>query len=112
MDSRTGKAKTGDLYNLDGQKDKREYNVNNILNHLEYITKSYYATKSDSTSEVNSSKASNTVGDSRHVAKEGADDGIKSVSEANKIATNHVNRLGSRKCWRWYCRTRHSDLCG
>lgn len=96
LDSRTGKAKTGDLYNLDGQKDKREYNVNNILNHLEYITKSYYATKSDSTSEVNSSKASNTVGDSRHVAKEGdPEDGIKSASEANKIAEKHMAAGGA-----------------
>ena len=96
LDSRTGKAKTGDLYNLDGQKDKREYNVNNILNHLEYITKSYYATKSDSTSEVNSSKASNTVGDSRHVAKEGdPEDGIKSASEANKITEKHMAAGGA-----------------
>lgn len=88
LDSQTGKAKTGNLYNLDGQIDKREYNVNNILNHLEYLTKSYYATKSDSTSAVNSSKASNAVGDSRYVAKEGADDGITSASEANKTTEN------------------------
>ena len=88
LDSQTGKAKTGNLYNLDGQIDKREYNVNNILNHLEYLTKSYYATKSDSTSAVNSSKASNAVGDSRYVAKEGANDGITSASEANKTTEN------------------------
>lgn len=94
LDSQTGKAKTGNLYNLDGQIDKREYNVNNILNHLEYLTKSYYATKSDSTSAVNSSKASNAVGDSRYVAKEGADDDITSASEANKTATKHVTGLG------------------
>lgn len=94
LDSQTGKAKTGNLYNLDGQIDKREYNVNNILNHLEYLTKSYYATKSDSTSAVNSSKASNAVGDSRYVAKEGADDGITSASEANKTATKVVTGLG------------------
>ena len=94
LDSQTGKAKTGNLYNLDGQIDKREYNVNNILNHLEYLTKSYYATKSDSTSAVNSSKASNAVGDSRYAAKEGADDDITSASEANKIATKHVTGLG------------------
>lgn len=94
LDSQTGKAKTGNLYNLDGQIDKREYNVNNILNHLEYLTKSYYATKSDSTSAVNSSKASNAVGDSRYAAKEGADDDITSASEANKTATKHVTGLG------------------
>lgn len=89
LDSQTGKAKTGNLYNLDGQIDKREYNVNNILNHLEYLTKSYYATKSDSTSAVNSSKASNAVGDSRYVAKEGdPNDGITSASEANKTTEN------------------------
>lgn len=94
LDSQTGKAKTGNLYNLDGQIDKREYNVNNILNHLEYLTKSYYATKSDSTSAVNSSKASNAVGDSRYVAKEGANDGITSASEANKTATKVVTGVG------------------
>ncbi len=94
LDSQTGKAKTGNLYNLDGQIDKREYNVNNILNHLEYLTKSYYATKSDSTSAVNSSKASNAVGDSRYVAKEGADDDITSASEANKTATKVVTGVG------------------
>ena len=94
LDSQTGKAKTGNLYNLDGQIDKREYNVNNILNHLEYLTKSYYATKSDSTSVVNSSKASNAVGNSRYVAKEGADDGITSASEANKTATKVVTGVG------------------
>lgn len=87
LDSRTGKAKTGNLYNLDGQIDKREYNVNNILNHLEYITKSYYATKSDSTSAVNSSRASNTVGDSMYVAKEGdSSDGAMSNTESIKGA--------------------------
>lgn len=87
LDSRTGKAKTGNLYNLDGQIDKREYNVNNILNHLEYITKSYYATKSDSTSAVNSSKASNAVGDSMYVAKEGdSSDGAMSNTESIKGA--------------------------
>ncbi len=95
LDSQTGKAKTGDLYNLDGQIDKREYNVNNILNHLEYLTKSYYATKSDSTSAVNSSKASNAVGDSRYVAKEGADDGITSASEANKTTENLMAVVGA-----------------
>lgn len=94
LDSQTGKAKTGNLYNLDGQIDKREYNVNNILNHLEYLTKSYYATKSDSTSAVNSSKASNAVGDSRYVAKEGAADDITSASEANKTATKVVTGVG------------------
>lgn len=94
LDSQTGKAKTGNLYNLDGQIDKREYNVNNILNHLEYLTKSYYATKSDSTSAVNSSKASNAVGNSRYVAKEGADDDITSASEANKTATKVVTGVG------------------
>ena len=95
LDSQTGKAKTGNLYNLDGQIDKREYNVNNILNHLEYLTKSYYATKSDSTSAVNSSKASNAVGDSRYVAKEGdPNDRITSASEANKTATKVVTGVG------------------
>ena len=95
LDSQTGKAKTGNLYNLDGQIDKREYNVNNILNHLEYLTKSYYATKSDSTSAVNSSKASNAVGDSRYVAKEGADDGITSASEANKTTEKYMAAGGA-----------------
>ena len=96
LDSQTGKAKTGNLYNLDGQIDKREYNVNNILNHLEYLTKSYYATKSDSTSAVNSSKASNAVGDSRYVAKEGApNDGITSASEANKTTENLMAVVGA-----------------
>lgn len=72
IDRRTGKTKTGSLYNSSGEiVEKAEYNVENILNHLEYLTKSYYRTKSDSTSSVNSSKASNAVGDAFYVAENG-----------------------------------------
>ena len=72
IDRRTGKTKTGPLYNSSGEiVEKAEYNVENILNHLEYLTKSYYRTKSDSTSSVNSSKASNAVGDAFYVAENG-----------------------------------------
>lgn len=72
IDRRTGKTKTGSLYNSSGEiVEKAEYNVENILNHLEHLTKSYYRTKSDSTSSVNSSKASNAVGDAFYVAENG-----------------------------------------
>ena len=72
IDRRTGKTKTGPLYNSSGEiVEKAEYNVKNILNHLEHLTKSYYRTKSDSTSSVNSSKASNAVGDAFYVAENG-----------------------------------------
>ena len=40
-----------------------EYNVENILNHLEYVTKSYYSNKTDSTSAVNSSRAIDAIED-------------------------------------------------
>ena len=40
-----------------------EYNVENILNHLEYVTKSYYSNKLDSTSAVNSSRAIDAIED-------------------------------------------------
>lgn len=86
IDRRTGKTKTGSLYNSSGEiVEKAEYNVENILNHLEYLTKSYYRTKSDSTSSVNSSKASNAVGDAFYVAENGdSSDNIKSNSESIK----------------------------
>ena len=86
IDRRTGKTKTGPLYNSSGEiVEKAEYNVENILNHLENIKKSYYRTKSDSTSSVNSSKASNAVGDAFYVAENGdSSDNIKSNSESIK----------------------------
>ena len=86
IDRRTGKTKTGPLYNSSGEiVEKAEYNVENILNHLEYLTKSYYRTKSDSTSSVNSNKASNAVGDAFYVAENGdSSDNIKSNSESIK----------------------------
>ncbi len=86
IDRRTGKTKTGSLYNSSGEiVEKAEYNVENILNHLEHLTKSYYRTKSDSTSSVNSSKASNAVGDAFYVAENGdSSDNIKSNSESIK----------------------------
>ena len=40
-----------------------EYNVENILNHLEYVTNIYYSNKLDSTSAVNSSRAINAIED-------------------------------------------------
>lgn len=40
-----------------------EYNVENILNHLEYVTNIYYSNKTDSTSAVNSSRAIDAIED-------------------------------------------------
>ena len=60
---KNGNKKSGELYNSTEAKGVMEYNVENILNHLEYVTKSYYSNKLDSTSAVNSSRAINAIED-------------------------------------------------
>ena len=84
VDSRTGKAKIGSLYNTEGMMENREYNVENILNHLEYLTKSYYSTKLDSTSGVNSARASNNVDSAIYVSENG--DGFNTNGVSNTEA--------------------------
>ncbi len=86
---RNGKVQTGELYNSQGQLDTRNYNVTNILNHLEYLTKSYYATKSDSVSAMNSTSATNTVDDAIYNASTGTEKG-SNVQQSN-VATTASN---------------------
>lgn len=83
---RNGKVQTGELYNSQGQLDTRNYNVTNILNHLEYLTKSYYATKSDSVSAMNSTSATNTVDDAIYNASTGTEEG-SNVQQSNVATT-------------------------
>lgn len=83
---RNGKVQTGELYNSQGQLDTRNYNVTNILNHLEYLTKSYYATKSDSVSAMNSTSATNTVDDAIYNASTGTEKGTN-VQQSNVATT-------------------------
>lgn len=83
---RNGKTQTGELYNSQGQLDTRNYNVTNILNHLEYLTKSYYATKSDSVSAMNSTSATNAVDDAIYNASNGTEKGTN-VQQSN-VVTN------------------------
>ena len=84
-----GKLLTGKLYDSQGQLDTRNYNVTNILNHLEYLTKSYYATKSDSVSAMNSTSATNTVDDAIYNASTGTEEG-SNVQQSN-VATTASN---------------------
>ena len=86
---RNGKVQTGELYNSQGQLDTRNYNVTNILNHLEYLTKSYYATKSDSVSAMNSTSATNAVDDAIYNASTGTEEG-SNVQQSN-VATTASN---------------------
>ena len=60
---RNGNKRSGELYDSTGAKGVMEYNVENILNHLECVTKSYYSNKLDSTSAVNSSRAIDAIED-------------------------------------------------
>lgn len=83
---RNGKVQTGELYNSQGQLDTRNYNVTNILNHLEYLTKSYYATKSDSVSAMNSTSATNAVDDAIYNASTGTEKGTN-VQQSNVATT-------------------------
>lgn len=83
---RNGKVQTGELYNSQGQLDTRNYNVTNILNHLEYLTKSYYATKSDSVSAMNSTSATNAVDDAIYNASNGTEKGTN-VQQSNVATT-------------------------
>lgn len=83
---RNGKVQTGELYNSQGQLDTRNYNVTNILNHLEYLTKSYYATKSDSVSAMNSTSATNAVDDAIYNASTGTEEG-SNVQQSNVATT-------------------------
>ena len=62
LDTR-GNKRSGELYDSTEAKGVMEYNVENILNHLEYVTKSYYSNKLDSTSAVNSSRAIDAIED-------------------------------------------------
>ena len=84
-----GKLLTGKLYDSQGQLDTRNYNVTNILNHLEYLTKSYYATKSDSVSAMNSTSATNAVDDAIYNASNGTEEG-SNVQQSN-VATTASN---------------------
>lgn len=77
-----GKLLTGKLYDSQGQLDTRNYNVTNILNHLEYLTKSYYATKSDSVSAMNSTSATNTVDDAIYNASTGIKNGKSNTRQS------------------------------
>ena len=63
MLDRNGNKRSGELYDSTGAKGAMEYNVENILNHLEYVTNIYYSNKTDSTSAVNSSRAINAIED-------------------------------------------------
>lgn len=83
---RNGKVQTGELYDSQGQLDTRNYNVTNILNHLEYLTKSYYATKSDSVSAMNSTSATNAVDDAIYNASNGTEEG-SNVQQSNVATT-------------------------
>ena len=63
MLDRNGNKRSGELYDSTRAKGAMEYNVENILNHLEYVTNIYYSNKTDSTSAVNSSRAINAIED-------------------------------------------------
>lgn len=94
LDSK-GRDMTGDLYNQEGVLETRKYNAENILNHLQYKVNSFYSTRSDSTSAVDSAKASKEIQKSQYLAEEGdSNDGVQSDTEDSKIATNTAWGLG------------------
>ena len=79
---RNGNKRSGELYNSTGAKGVMEYNVENILNHLEYVTKSYYSNKLDSTSAVNSSRAIDAIEDGLYES-ETQSDVVNNTNAAN-----------------------------
>ena len=82
---KNGNKRSGELYDSTGAKGVMEYNVENILNHLEYVTKSYYSNKLDSTSAVNSSRAIDAIEDGLYES-ETQSDVVNNTNAANSWA--------------------------